>query len=337
MKSSWWHLYHCSQASNHPRRTKFPPHSSERPLIGHHSRKATGWLHERSHKIFHIHPTVEFVWITPPFDQDSILRSLEYFVHSIHVVRLCHFLQFLWIKSALQHFPRVIRQHECGRLCTLSFHDSEDLFCPLRQISLLECPSCLADPHCVSNMEGRFFIGYGVGIESQPDACFISGSDVIRCHSDTAVWGAVVDINHRVQYSHIGQRVMTSEITPQLGFSVLLKRSTMEALMSSFSVVKWWTLWAFNHCWNLRLRNSVPLSVCNFFGRECWIDSKASTRDVAILSLRGTTQAFLENTSIHVRRNLIPPLCRLSLDTSIRSACHCWFGPPTMVFLRGNL
>ena len=47
----------------------------------------------------------------------------------------------------------------------------------------------------------------------------------------------------------------------------------MEALMSTFSVVKWWTLWAFNHCWNLRLRNSVPLSVCNFYGRECWIDS----------------------------------------------------------------
>ena len=29
---------------------------------------------------------------------------------------------------------------------------------------------------------------------------------------------------------------------------------------------------------------------------------------------------------MHVRRNLIPCLCWLNLDTSIRSACHCWLG-----------
>ena len=42
------------------------------------------------------------------------------------------------------------------------------------------------------------------------------------------------------------------------------------------------------------------------------------------LFFKGYYQALLEETLMHVRRNLISRLCRLSQDKSIRSACHCY-------------
>ena len=51
----------------------------------------------------------------------------------------------------------------------------------------------------------------------------VSRSDVIRCHTDTPVRGAIVDIHYRIQYVYKGQCVVMSEIASQLEFQVSIE------------------------------------------------------------------------------------------------------------------
>ena len=90
-----------------------------------------------------------------------------------------------------------------------------------------------------------------------------------------------------------------------------LKRSTTLAFDLLF-VVKKWMLFSLSKLQELRLRNSVPLSVCTFSGDlpRSKIDWKPLTTDSPILFLSGTTQANFENRSMQVSKNICIPCQR---------------------------
>ena len=113
-------------------------------------------------------------------------------------------------------------------------------------------------------------------------------------------------------------------------FRVMLNLSTMLAFVSSLCVEKWCTQYCFSNFCNDLFKNSEPLSVCNVIGGLSRSNCvKAATNDAADLFFNGMHQARFENTSITVRRNVVPSLDFFNRDMSTRSACHCWFGPPT--------
>ena len=113
-------------------------------------------------------------------------------------------------------------------------------------------------------------------------------------------------------------------------FRVLLNLSTMLAFVSSLCVEKWCTPYCFSNFCNDLFKNSEPLSVCNVIGGLSRSNCvKAATNDAADLFFNGMHQARFENTSNTVRRNVVPSLDIFNRDMSTRSACHCWFGPPT--------
>ena len=70
--------------------------------------------------------------------------------------------------------------------------------------------------------------------------------------------------------------------------------------------------------------NSVPLSVCKLLGFRPLFntDFNAWTKVLPVLSLIGTTQAYLENTSMIQSKNLYLSLNFEVLDMSAKSACH---------------
>ena len=74
-----------------------------------------------------------------------------------------------------------------------------------------------------------------------------------------------------------------------------------------------------------KIRCPYQFTMCSVL-RNC---VKAATNKAADLFFSGTHQASLENTSITVSMNVVPSLTFFNRDMSTRSACHCWFGPPT--------
>ena len=117
---------------------------------------------------------------------------------------------------------------------------------------------------------------------------------------------------------------------PHSGLQVLLKRSTILAVVSSLCGAKFCTPYSLSNVCNTLFRNSDPLSVCMVIGALLPINgTNAATRDTADLFYSGIHQARFENRSITVSRNAVPSFVYFSRDTSTRSACHCRFGPPT--------
>ena len=111
-------------------------------------------------------------------------------------------------------------------------------------------------------------------------------------------------------------------------FNVRLKRSTILAFVSSLCVTKWWIPCVSKSFWKGRLRNSVPLSVCNAVGVSCSPSANARTpRRVSrrLYSLTERTMPVSKKGSITVNRNFVPSLYFFRFATSTRSACHCWF------------
>ena len=73
----------------------------------------------------------------------------------------------------------------------------------------------------------------------------------------------------------------------------------MLALMSSFSVVKKSTPFSFNQDWNLRLINSVPLSVWSRAGGGSGMDWKAF-KIVGLFYILDETSVFLVKSSLQL-------------------------------------
>ena len=70
------------------------------------------------------------------------------------------------------------------------------------------------------------------------------------------------------------------------------------------------TPWRFKYCWSVSLTNSVPLSDCILIGFLLWNKVfKAAVIELAVLSFRGTLQAYLANMSIMFKRYLYLSLC----------------------------
>ena len=70
--------------------------------------------------------------------------------------------------------------------------------------------------------------------------------------------------------------------------------------------------------------NSVPLSVCKLFGHRPYfnIDLKAIAIFFPVLSLIGTTHAYLEKTSMMQSKYLCMSLDFDNFDKYAKSACH---------------
>ena len=120
-------------------------------------------------------------------------------------------------------------------------------------------------------------------------------------------------------------------------FSVRLNLPTILALVSSLCVEKWRTPSSFNKASKDRLRNSSSLSVYSVIGLISDSNSiNAITNDDADLFFSRMHHALFENTSITVSKNVIPSLSFFRFDTSTRSACHYWCGPPTTTHRRLN-
>jgi hypothetical protein len=85
-----------------------------------------------------------------------------------------------------------------------------------------------------------------------------------------------------------------------LVFNVLLKRSKILAFVSSFSVVKKWTLFSFRNFGNTLFVNSVPRSVFKRIGcrPSLKMTSEASFKFFPVLSFNGTTHGLTRHPEI---------------------------------------
>ena len=115
-----------------------------------------------------------------------------------------------------------------------------------------------------------------------------------------------------LQDVEVPNRQALREITPHTHVRVsrvLLNLSTMLAFVSFVIRRKVEHGVLFSNFCNDRFKNSEPLSVCNVIG--CLSHSNcvnAATNDAANLFFNGMHQAHFENTSITVRRNVVPLL-----------------------------
>ena len=148
------------------------------------------------------------------------------------------------------------------------------------------------------------------------------------------MWGAIVDIHHRVQYIYIGERVMASEITPYLGFQGSIETLHSGGLGVIIFSGKVMNFVSFQPLLKFVVEEFRSLVRLHHF-RKGMADRLESIHEGCARFV--FERYFPAITSIHVKRNLVPRLYRPILDTFIRSACHFWLGPTMIVFLCRNL
>ena len=98
------------------------------------------------------------------------------------------------------------------------FNNGENFLGPLGEITFFECAPRLTYANWVPHTKRRFFIRNRIGIESKPDLGFVPSRDIQRSHTDASMWGAVIDLHHRLQHLHVTEGVVSSEVAPQFGF-----------------------------------------------------------------------------------------------------------------------
>ena len=153
-----------------------------------------------------------------------------------------------------------------------------------------------------------------------------------RCHtlSDTLVICFVVRLHKVLQDVEVPNRLALREISPHTCLQSHVE--PIDDARLRFFVVRRKVVHAvlFSNLCNDLFKNSEHLSVCNVIGGRSRSNCvKAATNDAADLFFNGMHQARFENTSSTVRRKVVPSLDFFNRDMSTRSACHCWFGPPT--------
>ena len=158
-------------------------------------------------------------------------------------------------------------------------------------------------------------------VKALPNRFLVCCVHLRRCHTNSAVKRVVRSTKSCSTSTDRTDCFFVKERHIQV-FKVLLKRSTMLAIVSSLCVAKWSTPFSLSNFCNALFKNSDPLSVCKLvIGALLPSNSaKAATRDTADMFFSGIHQARFENTPITVSRNAVPSFVFFSRDTSTRSA-----------------
>ena len=167
----------------------------------------------------------------------------------------------------------------------------EEFFTPARHVTFPESFLCLAYTHAIANSQFRLAPTSVASVYPLPHSLLVRSIDTRRSHSD----GAMIRMNpgNASTYSNVWCFVKYRHIRV---FSVRLKRSTILAFVSSLCVTKWWIPCVSTSFWKGRLRNSVPLSVCNAVGVVFSVSkrSNAATSVAPTLFFNGTRHARFE-------------------------------------------